>query len=111
MTENQLQMLRCLIQDEIECAGIDGFEHGAWGWAEKQLNENWKKFQESFADPDQQEYTACDHEEENTQEEISEEENLRRFKKVVEWMNNLQPGDLTKLMGEEFMKEFRQASK
>lgn len=41
-------MLRLLIKDEIECAGIDGMEHGAWGWAEKQLDEGWKKFQKSF---------------------------------------------------------------
>jgi hypothetical protein len=25
-------------------------EHGAWGWAEKQADENWKKFQGSFND-------------------------------------------------------------
>ena len=48
MTEEQIQMLRFLIQQEIECAQIDGFEHGQWGWAEKQLNENWKQFKESF---------------------------------------------------------------
>ncbi len=48
MNENQIKMLRFLIQQEIECAGIDGMEHGAWGWAEKQADENWKKFQESF---------------------------------------------------------------
>jgi len=28
MTEEQIQMLRNLIKDEIECAQIDGFEHG-----------------------------------------------------------------------------------
>jgi len=48
MTEQQIEMLRRLIQDEIECAGIDGMEHGVWGWAEKQLDERWKKFSESF---------------------------------------------------------------
>jgi hypothetical protein len=48
MTEEQLIMLRRLIQDEIQCAGIDGMEHGVWGWAEKQLDEGWKQFQESF---------------------------------------------------------------
>jgi hypothetical protein len=48
MTEEQIKMLRRLIQDEIERAGIDSFEHGAWGWAEKQLDEGWKEFQESF---------------------------------------------------------------
>jgi len=25
-------------------------EHGQWGWAEKQLDEGWKEFQESFND-------------------------------------------------------------
>jgi hypothetical protein len=48
MTEDQIKMLRMLIKDEIECAGIDGFEHGQWGWAEKQLDEGWKAFQETF---------------------------------------------------------------
>jgi len=50
MTEEQIKMLRNLIKDEIECAQIDGFEHGQWGWAEKQLDEGWKEFQESFND-------------------------------------------------------------
>lgn len=48
MTEEQLTMLRFLIKEEIEAAGIDGMEHGVWGWAEKELDERWKKFQESF---------------------------------------------------------------
>ena len=50
MTDEQIKMLRCLIKDEIECAQIDGMEHGQWGWAEKQLDEGWKEFQESFND-------------------------------------------------------------
>ena len=50
MTEEQITMLRNLIQGEIECAQIDGMEHGQWGWAEKQLDEGWKQFQESFND-------------------------------------------------------------
>ena len=50
MTDEQIKMLRRLIKDEIECAQIDGFEHGQWGWAEKQLDEGWKAFQESFND-------------------------------------------------------------
>ena len=29
MTDEQIDMLRRLIQDEIEVAGVDGFEHGA----------------------------------------------------------------------------------
>ena len=48
MTDEQIKMLRNLIKDEIECAQIDRFEHGQWGWAEKQLDEVWKQFQESF---------------------------------------------------------------
>jgi hypothetical protein len=48
MTEEQIEMLRGLIRYEIESAQIDGMEHGAWGWAEKQLDEGWKTFQESF---------------------------------------------------------------
>ena len=48
MNDEQIKMLRNLIKDEIECAQIDGMEHGQWGWAEKQLDEGWKQFQESF---------------------------------------------------------------
>jgi hypothetical protein len=50
MTEEQIQMLRDLIKSEIDCAQIDGMEHGSWGWAEKRLDEGWKTFQESFND-------------------------------------------------------------
>ena len=48
MTDEQIEMLRGLIRYEIESAQIDGMEHGAWGWAEKQLDGGWKTFQESF---------------------------------------------------------------
>jgi hypothetical protein len=48
MTEEQINMLRRLIQQEIEVASIDGMEHGAWGWAEKDADVSWKCFQESF---------------------------------------------------------------
>ena len=48
MTKEQIEMLRFIIKQEIEAAGIDGMEHGAWGWAEKQLDENWEKFRKSF---------------------------------------------------------------
>jgi len=50
MTEEQIKMLRNLIQDEIECArtaywaGVELPNRGA----EKQLDEGWKVFQESF---------------------------------------------------------------
>jgi len=47
MTDEQIEMLRRLIH-EIECAKIDGMEHGAWGWSEQNLNEGWKTFQETF---------------------------------------------------------------
>ena len=48
MTNEQIQMLRRLIQDEIENSGIDGMEHCVWGWKEKALDVGWKEFQESF---------------------------------------------------------------
>jgi len=48
MTEDQITMLRFIIKQEIEAAGIDGMEHGAWGWAEKQLDANWEAFRKSF---------------------------------------------------------------
>ena len=50
MTDEQIKMLRGLIEDQVECALIDGMEHGAWGWAEQQLDKRWKEFQESFND-------------------------------------------------------------
>ena len=53
MTNEQIELLRFAIQQEIEVASIDGFEHGAWGFAEKQANEKWKSFQESFKPPDE----------------------------------------------------------
>ena len=48
MTEEQINMLRRLIQDEIEVAGVDGMEHGVWGYMDSQLDKRWKEFQESF---------------------------------------------------------------
>jgi hypothetical protein len=48
MTDEQIDMLRRLIQDEIEVAGVDGMEHGVWGWMDSQLDKRWKEFQESF---------------------------------------------------------------
>jgi len=48
MTDKQIKILRLAIQQEIEVASIDGFEHGAWGFAEKQADVTWKEFQESF---------------------------------------------------------------
>ena len=48
MTDEQINMLRRLIQDEIEVAGVDGMEHGVWGYMDSQLDKRWKQFQESF---------------------------------------------------------------
>lgn len=48
MTEQQIEMLRWIIKDEIEAAEIDDMDHGSWGWAEKRLNESWEKFKRSF---------------------------------------------------------------
>ena len=48
VTDEQIKILRLAIQREIEVASIDGREHGSWGFAEKQANEMWKEFQESF---------------------------------------------------------------
>ena len=48
MTEEQLDLLRHLIKQEIDAAQIDGMEHGAWGWADKQLEEGWQYFKDSF---------------------------------------------------------------
>jgi len=138
MTEEQIQMLRRLIKDEVEAASIDGMEHGTWGWAEKQLDENWKEFQESFTDPGEQEYKAFNSieelfenlhaderlwlkkrlNEEDHKEQITwqgkpldaDNENDMRFKECMEVINNLKPGELKQLVGEEFMKEFKRVS-
>ena len=48
MTEEQIEMLRFLIKEDIEAAGIVGLEHGLWGWADKQIKEGWKCFKDSF---------------------------------------------------------------
>jgi hypothetical protein len=131
MNKHQIEMLRSIVKQEIEAAAIDScYEHGVWGWAEKQLDEDWEKLQQSFNDPDEQEYKSFDTieelfedlhaderlwlkkrlDEEDQKEQISEEENLRRFEEVMKWINNLQPGELAKLMGKEFMEEFKRLS-
>ena len=46
----------------------------------------------------------------STQEQISEEENERRFKECMKWLNNLKPGEIREMMGPEFMEEFRRVS-
>ena len=48
MTDEQIQILRLAIQREVEYASIDGREHGAWGFAEKDADAIWKSFKESF---------------------------------------------------------------
>ena len=42
-----------------------------------------------------------------TKEQITEEENERRFKECIKLINSLQPGDIEKLMGKEFIEEFK----
>ena len=44
------------------------------------------------------------------QEQISEEENDRRFRECMDIINNLEPGEIQVLMGPEFMEEFRRVS-
>jgi hypothetical protein len=39
-----------------------------------------------------------------------EDENDMRFKECIETINNLRPGELKQLVGEEFMKEFKRVS-
>ena len=51
MTDEQIEMLRSLIQDEIKVARIDGMEHGVWGWLDSQLDKGWRQFQASFNEP------------------------------------------------------------
>jgi hypothetical protein len=46
-----------------------------------------------------------------TKQQITEEENERRFKKCMKLIDNLQPGDIEKLMGKEFMEEFKRVAK
>jgi hypothetical protein len=49
MTEEQINMLRFIIRQEIELAGIDGlYDHGAAAWTERMLDENWEEFRKSF---------------------------------------------------------------
>lgn len=48
MTEQQINVLRSLIKLEAEFAQIDGTEHGSWGWIDKELDEGWQAFKNSF---------------------------------------------------------------
>ena len=49
-------------------------------------------------------------EETEPQEQISEEENEVRFKACMEAIGNLKHGEITELMGEAFMEEFKRVS-
>ena len=126
MNKKQIEMLRFIVKQEIEAAGIDGMEHGAWGWAEKQLDKNWEEFQESFMDPDEMEYKSFDTIEElfedlhadekiylkrlllkKEKEKVSEDENERRFKACLEEIRKLTQADLVKLMGKDWLEDYR----
>jgi hypothetical protein len=48
MTDEQIKLLRLAIQREVEYASIDGMEHGAWGFAEKQCRCDMEKFSGEF---------------------------------------------------------------
>lgn len=48
MTEEKIDALRRLIEQEIRAAQIDGIEHGAWVWVYKMLEEEWQDFKDSF---------------------------------------------------------------
>ena len=47
---------------------------------------------------------------EEADEEITEEENERRFKKCIEWIENITREEIIEAMGEEFLEEFRRVS-
>ena len=47
---------------------------------------------------------------EKEEEEVTEEENERRFKECMEFIKNITHEEITKLMGEEFLEEFRRIS-
>ena len=54
MNADQIKMLRFIIKQEIEAAGIDGlYDHGAAAWAERMLDESWEEFQQSLLMPDE----------------------------------------------------------
>lgn len=48
MTEEQLDVLRRLIQQEINAAQIDDMEYGVFRWADKMLEEGWQDLKDSF---------------------------------------------------------------
>ena len=44
------------------------------------------------------------------EDQISEEENERRFRKCMEFIDSMKPEDIEKMMGSEFLEEFRRVS-
>jgi hypothetical protein len=44
------------------------------------------------------------------EDQISEEENERRFREYMKFLNALKPGDIEKMMGPGFLEEFRRVS-
>jgi len=44
------------------------------------------------------------------EDQISEEENERRFREYMKFLNAMKPGDIGKMMGSEFLEEFRRVS-
>jgi len=44
------------------------------------------------------------------EDQISEEENERRFRKCMEFIDSMKPGDIEKMMGPGFLEEFRRVS-
>ena len=54
--------------------------------------------------------SALEYEADVPVEKISEEENERRFQECMRIINNMKPGEIEKLMGKEFMEEFRRVS-
>jgi hypothetical protein len=129
MNKKQIEMLRFIVKQEIEAAGIDGlYDHGAAAWTERMLDKNWKDFQETFTDPDELEYRSFDsieelfedlhadekiylrrlfQKEEKEKEKISEEENEGRLKACLEQIRKLTHADLVALMGEEWLEDYR----
>jgi hypothetical protein len=43
------RILLLLMEEQINMLmGVDGMEHGVWGYMDSQLDKRWKQFQESF---------------------------------------------------------------
>lgn len=55
-------------------------------------------------------WSVIDELEEPCEEEITEEENERRFKEAMQWIRNITHEELVELMGEKFLEDFCRAS-